>query len=66
MTPPFLRYEVIEHSVSCHCCFTCSVVDKLSEPNPGMRHAVVCECFEEKDAQIICNLLNEANNKCTH
>lgn len=54
-----MRYEVIRESVTGHCCFEASVVDveiRRKEGLPGS--GVLCECFEVKDAEKICEVLN--------
>lgn len=67
------RYKVVNESVSCHCCFSHSVVDTekptmLSdnvqyEKDGVLQYEQICECFNEKDAKRICNALNKTNIK---
>jgi hypothetical protein len=48
------RYMVVSGSVSAHCCFMASVVER-SDPETA-----VCECFEVSDAERIAAALNFA------
>ena len=53
------RYQIAIGSVSAHCCFEASVLDthtKISEDFD--RPEIVCECFEIRHAEMICDLLN--------
>ena len=61
------KYIVVDKSVSGHCCFEYSVVDDTQKEwsedfkcyfygNP------FCETYEQEAAELICKLLNEANN----
>lgn len=54
-----LRYQVIEGSQSCHCCFEWSVIDTHDKQYRKEGQAV-CECFEHQDAIAICEALNRA------
>lgn len=65
-----MRYIIKEKSQSGHCCFEFSVVDTFnpviihkkqyigSDGNPEFE--LVCECFFEEDATLICDALNKA------
>lgn len=58
-----MKYQVVEGSESAHCCFGFTVVDT---EQPLVRSGVifagrfvsVCECFEKKEADLICAALN--------
>ncbi len=61
------RYIIMKGSISGHCCFDFSVLDttkphiiggKHYEDENGKHYDVVCECFYEESAVLICNLLN--------
>ncbi len=65
------RYIVVDESVSGHCCFEYSIVEASTKiwddvfkryfyDNP------ICETYEQEDAQLICKLLNEANNETSN
>jgi hypothetical protein len=49
------RYIVVSKSMSCHCCFTATVMD-TAQPE---RYNGICECFNIKDAQRIADALNK-------
>lgn len=53
------RYQVVDGSVSGHCCFEATVVDTHT-PHQVYRdlHALVCECFDREDAEKIASALN--------
>lgn len=66
-------YHVVSGSNSGHCCFEASVVspdrpqrrnDGSPATNPdGVPHLEsICECFERRDADTICLVLNEAES----
>jgi hypothetical protein len=57
------RYQVIEGSVSSHCCFTHTVVDTTKPYKLGHSEFFesICECFTEADATLVCNALNAAS-----
>lgn len=55
------RYQVVYESVSGHCCFEASVVDTsdVGGRNTVNKHgALICECFEPWDAELIAERLN--------
>jgi hypothetical protein len=57
------RYKIVEGSQSGHCCFDFTVVDTqepLSYDPEGFK--AICECFELRDAQVVCNALNNEWN----
>lgn len=54
------RYKIIEKSVSAHCCFDATVVD--TKKPKGMEQ-VVCECFSLEDATLVCEALNELEER---
>lgn len=60
-----MRYEVISGSRTGHCCFRFTVSDKSIGEYGGsgqlLYHKIMCECFEEADANAICAALNVAN-----
>lgn len=51
------RYKVVDKSISGHCCFTHSVVDR-NIIDDGSLNEVVCECFNKENAELICDMLN--------
>ena len=53
------RYKVINESRSAHCCFECTVVDTINDPDEIWGYPSVCECFDEESAKLICEALNE-------
>ncbi len=53
------RYQVVDDSVSGHCCFVATVVD-TSRQSYGVPVSV-CECFDGNEAERICNALNAAH-----
>ncbi len=55
-----MRYQVIEGSVTGHCCFEATVVDTSRLNTAGyVRYSeIVCECYSMEDAQLICDALN--------
>ena len=50
------KYYIKEGSDSGHCCFEYTVID-------SSKCVQVCECFDIKQAQLICNALNKGENK---
>lgn len=63
--PDDLRYRVIAESVSNHCCFSFTVVevtphhpDTYQIETYGYSFNSVCECFDDVDAENICDALN--------
>lgn len=48
------RFYVVPKSVSAHCCFSATVMDRETGES-------VCETFSKKDAQSIVNALNNYN-----
>jgi hypothetical protein len=50
------RYIVIPDSVTGHCCFGFSVVDRTTCKDTG--YPPICECFEEAEAARIAAALN--------
>jgi hypothetical protein len=66
------RYKVVEGSQSAHCCFEATVIDTRRPTMIVGKQFVrkiggvevpqfdsICECFEESDAELICNALNQ-------
>ena len=51
------RYVVIEGSESNHCCFSFSIIDTTGQSEDSQN--ILAECFFEKDAKLICDLLNK-------
>lgn len=47
------QFTLVKGSVSAHCCFDYTIVEK------GNTKMGVCECFDEKDAKMICDALNK-------
>jgi len=65
------KYIVVDESVSGHCCFKYSVVDDTQkEWNEDFKRYFygdpICETYEQADAQLICKLLNEADNETSN
>lgn len=57
------RYQVVDGSQSCHCCFVATVVDTTNPVLIGGKHyenhyEPVCECFDIEDARLIAKALN--------
>lgn len=52
------RYQVINESATSHCCFSHSVVDTTQRKEPMGAVGVMCECFDQADAELICRALN--------
>lgn len=52
-----MRYQVVQESVSGHCCFEASVID-TERPSAGASAQMVCECFDISDAEMIAAALN--------
>jgi hypothetical protein len=51
-----MRYYVVKESVSGHCCFTASVMDRIAVEQD--EHAEpVCECYYVADAKRICKVM---------
>jgi hypothetical protein len=66
------RYKIIQGSQSAHCCFDFTIVDtekpvtigdQLYKPDGIQQYEEVCECFFEKDANLICDALNSKEQK---
>lgn len=60
-----MRYVVFEGSYTGHCCFEYSVIDTKTPCSSGFKDRIgtmVCECFEETDADLIAERLNEPHN----
>jgi hypothetical protein len=55
LTGTFMRYEVIDYSVSGHCCFEATVVDM--ETSCGA-YSTICECFSKTVAEKVARALN--------
>ncbi len=60
------RYKIVRGSQSYHCCFGSTIVDTTKPVMIGEYHyenqfEPVCECFEDKDAELICRALNLNN-----
>lgn len=69
------RFRIINGSDSGHCCFKYSIVDTSKSQWEGYHEEVrlnsrdikeygfvyvsVCECFELKDAELVCKALNK-------
>jgi hypothetical protein len=64
-----MRYQLSEGSQSGHCCFDWTVIDTKTPHIIGkgqyrnskgeLEWEGVCECFEKKEAERICEALNE-------
>lgn len=61
------RYIIMESSKSAHCCFEATVMDstkpemihgKHYEGVEGKHYETICECFNIKEAQLVCDALN--------
>jgi hypothetical protein len=68
------RYKVVDGSQSGHCCFDVTIVDTTipkiiagehwrNSDTGELEYQAVCECFEEKDAEVICAALNKTAPK---
>ena len=65
-----MRYKIVNGSNSGHCCFEATVMDMTKPEIIGGKHyagsdgqlhyETVCECFNLKDAKLICDALNAA------
>lgn len=55
------RYEVVNESVSYHCCFVATVIDTTITEKFASQ--TVCECFELEHAQKIADALNSAEDR---
>lgn len=53
------RYKVVRGSESGHCCFEATVIDTQSTEY-HQSGDWIAECFDEKDAERICAVLNAA------
>ena len=56
------RFKIVDESVSNHCCFSHSVIDTATKADYGgirSDYVVMCECFDEESAQMICDALNK-------
>lgn len=55
-----MRFKIVHGSESGHCCFEYSIVDtQQSITILGQEHfALVCECFYEQEAILVCEALN--------
>ena len=56
------RFKVVNRSLSNHCCFSHSVLDtgkKADYAGIDSDSEVMCECFDEESAQMICDALNK-------
>ncbi len=57
------KYKMIEGSSSAHCCFAFTVLN-LTKPleyqgsDDVIDYEIVCECFTEEDADLVCKALN--------
>jgi hypothetical protein len=54
------RYSVVYKSVSAHCCFEATVVDRSKSERTEFNDFVVCECFDGDNADKIAAALNAA------
>lgn len=57
------RYQVVQGSQSCHCCFDATVVDTTKKVIINGKwyngqYESVCECFDEEQARKIAEALN--------
>lgn len=62
------RFQIIDRSVSEHCCFEFTVVDmtkpdmigdkQFIHPKHGPQFESICECFEKEAAEWVANALN--------
>jgi dTDP-4-dehydrorhamnose reductase len=50
-------YKIIKGSVSCHCCFSYTIID--TNKKGDVHDQIICECFEKELAELICSVLNE-------
>lgn len=65
-----MRYALYKGSQSAHCCFEYTVVDTTKPYLIGEEHykdssgqyhyETVCECFSQKDAEMVMNALNRS------
>jgi hypothetical protein len=56
------RYIIIEESFSAHCCFEYSVIDtSVNVDAYESWKRCMCETFDKKSAEIICEALNKSN-----
>lgn len=65
-----MRYKIFNGSRSAHCCFNATVMDTTkpiiiggehyAESDGQLHYETVCECFNLKDAKLICDALNAA------
>lgn len=58
-----MRYAIVDGSQSVHCCFDYTVVDTTKPCIVGGEHykgrfESICECFDEEQAQLVCDALN--------
>ena len=51
-----MRYYVVEESVSGHCCFKASIMDRIATEQDKYAEPV-CECYEVADAKRICEAM---------
>ncbi len=58
-----MRYQVVEKSISAHCCFEATVIDTH---NKGRyihdQGQCICECFEVEDARKVADALNNVQS----
>lgn len=69
------RYKVVEGSQSIHCCFDYTIVDttkpemiggtQYRDDNDELQWVEICECFDEKSANLICKALNNYDTVAT-
>ena len=58
-----MKYAIVNGSQSAHCCFDYTVVDTTRPYMIGGkqydgRFESICECFDEEQAQLVCDALN--------
>lgn len=53
------RYQILEGSMSCHCCFGFTIIDTAQPEKFHPEGKTMCECFDQFEADTICSALNE-------
>lgn len=56
------RYVVVEGSNLGHCCIEYTVIN-IDAKKDSAYSELVCECLRKKDAEMICEALNQGENK---
>lgn len=60
-----MQYQIMESS-NHRCCFEYSVVDvdtKRVPEDDDDRYEVICECYDKRDAELICAAVNQYKTK---